>query len=437
MKKAIYIFILTAFILVPLGSAAAQTETPPAIMAPAAVPVDQLLDYEVQQYLSAHPPAGTNLYAITEISDGPHGVYISLAGLRPDRQPPYDWGMEDNDTVIWTGTLKKVAGVISPFTVGDTCHNCARRTAGPGGGSDIYFPWQAGKKMLMGPRGVHGAGDFGTTGMVAIDWVSGDDFGGNAANNTVYASAGGTIDYICHGTLQSAIRVTDGTTIVLYAHLIYNSNMTIGHTYVRGEPIGVLKYGAFNESCGWAEQSANHYHLHWMIVPAGGRYRAESWSLTTALATWNRGNEQIKVNMWMTGGGGTGPQLPNPGPDDPPSDPGGPIVIDPQNPANLRLSGVHFWDYVIGGLNSLYVSLVLNNLPPTLSSEESDQTWDLATTMTATMIRDANTILVNDTINFLPVLLLVLLIIIIETAMRVIGIILLVMTLIKAIPFIP
>jgi hypothetical protein len=441
--KTVYRILVIAVVVSLLATPVmAQTEQPPAILAPATQAVDPLIEYEVQQYLTANPPAGTTIYAITDVSSGDGGVYISVVGLNPDAQPPYNWSLEDGgSTVIWAGMLKKAGGELSLFVVDTTCHTCSRNDGGPGGGSDIYFPWQAGKQMLMGPRGIHGAGDYGTSGMLAIDWVSGDDFGGNAAGPTVYASAPGSIDYVCHDTendKSTTVRITDGSTIIVYAHLIYNSSLVGGHSFARGQPIGTLKYGTFGSpsvGCGWAQQSANHYHLHWMFVPASGKYRTEGWQLTVGTTTWSRGNEKIKVNMWMTGGSGSGGQLPNPGQDDPPGGPGGTIIIDPENPENLRLSGLHFWDYVIGGLNTVFVTLVLNNLPASTVNQESNDQWTLAINITATMIRDANTILVNDTINFAPVILLFAVVFSIEIIMRAIGIAILILSLIKLIPF--
>lgn len=427
----------------------------PVILAPGTTILDPLLELDLRDYLTAAPPAATNIYAVSDVSNGDGGVYVSVVGLRPDLPDPYVWGLEDGNSVIWTGMIKKSGGQMQLYRPGVTaCHDCKTLDGGPGGGSDIYFPWAAGKRMMMGPRGIHGAGDYGTSGMIAIDWVGGDDM--NSAGPTVYASSSGSIDYVCHDTTHdksTAVRITDGSTVILYAHLIYNSNLAGGHTFSRGQPIGQLKYGNFGTpsvGCGWAQQSANHYHLHWMIDPNGGKYRTESWTLTVNTATWQRGNEQVKTNMWMSGGSGSGGVVTPPGqgdspdgcttppcPDDPGGNPGNPVIIDHDNPANLRLSGIHFWDYVIGGLNTIFVQVVLENFPESTVSQEGDQTWDLAVNMMATLIRDTNTILVNDTFNFSMVFIVMGMILGIEIFMRLIGVALLILTVIKRVPFIP
>jgi hypothetical protein len=199
---------------------------------------------------------------------------------------------------------------------------------------------------MYGLRGIHGSGDYGTSGMVAVDLVGGDTLGTNIAPPTVYASASGTISYICTDGTSVAVQVTNGTDTFIYAHLVDNANLTIGHAVTKGVPFASITYGSYTDECGWASQSATSYHLHWMFAPDSGFFQTEGYVLDTSTGVFTRGTETVNKLGYLTASGGSSVIIDNP--DDPINGPV--LVIDPYNPANITLSGGHIWDNIIMGL---------------------------------------------------------------------------------------
>jgi hypothetical protein len=217
---------------------------------------------------------------------------------------------------------------------------------GGGGGANILLPFAPGNQMMYGLRGIHGSGDYGTSGMVAVDLVGGDTLGTNIAPPTVYASASGTISYICTDGTSVAVQVTNGTDTFIYAHLVDNANLTIGHAITKGNPFASIKYGSYTDECGWASQSANSYHLHWMFAPDSGFFQTEGYVLDTSTGVFTKGTETVNKLGYLTASGGSSVIIDNP--DDPIDGPV--LVIDPLNPANITLGGGHIWDNMIMGL---------------------------------------------------------------------------------------
>lgn len=377
------------------------------ILGPATQPVDPLIEYQIIEYLGQNPPAETHIYAITNVSTNENGLFVSLAGLRPDLPAPYTWSMVDG-SVIWIGSLERVNGewgeYIPPLPEISCTGNCSPHLGGPGGGPDIQFPWQSGAKMMYGILGIHGAGDYGFTGGYYVDWVGGDELGADVASPVVYASAAGAIDYICDDGTSVAVRLVGGDNTFVYAHLLDHPSLVVSASYTRGQPLGVLKYGSFNDSCGWASQKPTNYHLHWGFDPDGGYFQTEGWVLHFSDGIWRRGSEQVKKQQWMTGGGGAynnaeyndGDPLANPGDTF--------IVIDSSNPDALRFTGQHIWDYILAGLNRLFTQYVLNVFPVAAEDEDTETMWLAMENVLLTLLRDGNILLVNDVINLLPVI---------------------------------
>jgi hypothetical protein len=373
-------------------------------------PLPALFQIDVVSFLSTTPPAETQLYAVMSYAMNTHGEFVSLAGLDPNTPPPYDWSLEDGN-VIWTGTLTRVNGVIELYQP-----NRARAQVMPlasvaypliqllpsldGGGTEIYFPWATGSQMMFGTRGVHGGG-FGITGAVGIDWLSGDDFGGLAAPPTVYASTDGTITDVCTDDHSMAIKVEGTAETIGYYHLEIDSAMTNGTTVTRGQPIGNLVYGSFNDDCGWAEQQPDHYHLHWVIVPDGNSYQAEGWTLHTGDEEWSRGSTTVGPSQWLQGGGGFGSY--GSGEDDPGSAGTGTLVIVPGQDTASSGGGKHLWDYVLLGVNSFYTAFKNFYMPSDPVNAGNEQFWTIAANMMRAMVETANLVLVNDVITFAPV----------------------------------
>jgi hypothetical protein len=392
-----------------LFTSAARVYAPlPVVMAPPSSEVDELLALDVSEYLDdGNFPAETNIYAISGVSLGDGGTYVSLVGLDPDTPAPYDWNYE-NETIIWEGSLFQTGGVFSVYV--PTRYPTIE--AASGGGADVAFPWAIGSKMMFGPRGIHGGQNN------AVDWVSGDDLGEGAAGPEVYASADGEIINVCEDNTQMGITVDGPNYRFGYLHLEKDSNLTVGKAFVRGDYIGRLKYGKFTDTCGYADQAPNHYHLHWTFQPENGIFKAESWILYYNTSEWKRGNETVKVNQWMTGGGGI----------DNPTDPG-----DPGDPT-VPVSVPRFWTYILTGVRSIYNKL-LAVMPDSLASDQSHASFGMARSALADLISMANIFLVGDVINFMPVIYVYLALFIIRWLLFLPGVVFWILQLIKKIPF--
>lgn len=182
-----------------------------------------------------------------------------------------------------------------------------------GGGSTVNFPWEAGKQMYFGTLGVHGNGEFGTVGMYFVDWVGGSQYGPNSAGPNMYASADGTIDYICQDSYAMGFR-TNGTNPMFYLHLNRSAPVSFGDELSKADPIGTLRGGDFCTGnprpagcqCGYADNTPTSYHIHWGFKPSNGYFCAEGWCLNIASQVWTKGSDQVRVGGWMTGGGGIG-----------------------------------------------------------------------------------------------------------------------------------
>jgi hypothetical protein len=400
-------FVISVILICSLlfTSAAQLYDPPPVVMAPPASEVDELLALDVSEYLDAgNFPAETNIYAISGVSLGDGGTYVSLVGLDPDTPAPYEWSYEDDSMIIWKGTIFQTGGVFSVY-------NPVTATL-TGGGADVAFPWSVGSKMMFGPRGIHGSQNN------AVDWVSGDDLGADAAGPEVYASADGTIISVCKDAIQMGITIDGPSYRFGYLHLEKDENITVGDSYARGEYIGRLKYGTFKDTCGETSQAPNHYHLHWTFQPENGIFKAESWILYYNTSEWKRGNDTVKVNQWMTGGGGI----------DSPTDPNDPG--DPTVPVTVP----RFWTYILTGVRSINNKL-LAVMPDSLESDQSHASFGMARSALADLISMANIFLVGDVINFMPVIYVYLALFIIRWLLFLPGVVFWILQLIKKIPF--
>jgi len=280
------------------------------------ISIDKGVEEKINHWLSVDPPNGLRWWIVTDASQIGQDWRVSLVGLN-EYNSPTTWRLDDG-TAAWTGSI-----TIHPDgTLQVNNRQASYKLASPNeqtGGGAVYFPWARGKSMMYGIRGVHGAGDFGTTGMYAIDWMGGDDLGSGVAGDTVYASATGTIDYVCNDGKSVAVRLQSGDDYYLYAHLQNNANLTIGHTFNARENIGSLVHGSFSGSCGSADQSDNHYHLHWMFTPDNnGYFQVEGCILDISQQTWTCGRDTRGPGEYIAddgtgsgGGGGDDPSTTN------------------------------------------------------------------------------------------------------------------------------
>jgi hypothetical protein len=419
--KSIFSILAIAFLLI---QPAQTTQGVPVVLVEnERHPVPALFLYDARAWLENNLPAATNIYAVMNYSLTNRGEFISLAGLSPSTPAPYAWNLEDGN-VLWTGSITRVNGAIQLYQPAQKTAALPLpliSVAGPlldlfpvsnttGGGVDVFMPWATGKQMMFGDRGVHGGG-LGLSGAVGIDWVSGDDFGANAAPAIVYASAAGSVTATCVDDHSQAVLIA-GTNSFGYLHLSKNPVIPEGTTFARGAPIGTLVYGSFNDTCGWADQLPKHYHLHWVIQPSAGRFQAEGWTLKTGDATWTRGNEKVTPRKWLTGGGGYG--SPASGADD--GQTTGTVVIVPGNPNASGGGGAHLWDYVVLFLNDVYSKFVMWYMPSNPINADNDKFWGVAQNMMRDMIETANIFLVNDVINLSPVIFLAGIVLVLQIA---------------------
>jgi hypothetical protein len=310
-------------------------------------PISTQLRERLDDWLLNSPPSAAPYYIVTNTSMIGDVTRVSLVGVDLE-SPDADWNFEDGDHTVWLGSVTVSAdGVVTYDDPVTGASKMAAPSMANGGGSYLSFPFAAGTTALYGPRGVHAAG-YGTTGMRAIDIVSGDDMGASAAPPYATAADAGTVDYVCDDGTSVAVRTHNSSTgdYFIYAHMINNANLVEGHTFSAGEVIGSLVYGTFDDDCGWADQQAKHYHLHWGFAPASGKFQVGGCVLTVSTQAWACGQDQIKVGGYLTGGGGFV------GNGDDTNTGGGSVVTDPT-----------FWDYFLIGVLNLIERIFVKNLP--------------------------------------------------------------------------
>lgn len=326
--------------------AEAQSEPPEIIKAIA--PVSTEIRMAVQVWLVDNAPAPARYWVISYVEPRGDETLVSIAALDIE-DPNVRWYITEN--AIWLGTVIVHADMTVEMYSSNVAENVMRHVPklampvlGPGGGSYVRFPWQAGGTMMYGPRAVHAAG-YSTSGMQAVDFVGGDDMGSGVAPPRVYASTGGVIDYVCNDGTAVAVRVHNASSsdYFIYSHMLNNASLTMDANVSAGGLMGTLKYGTFDDDCGWASQKDNHYHLHYGFSPSGGSYRMENCILSISNATWQCGTQTIRTGQFLKGGGGvfTG------------GDSGGVAIQQPG-----------FWDYVVTGVITIWDRAVIQSMPP-------------------------------------------------------------------------
>ena len=169
---------------------------------------------------------------------------------------------------------------------------------------EYRFPWYPGTRMQYGQRGVHDNGFPGhTPGWLAVDLVSDGDTGAGHAPNLLLASAAGTISYKCEpdrrqGERTTAVRIGN----LMYTHLLNSADLYEGRSVFQHEVLGQLESGTFNETCGYADQQDDHFHVH-LGFPDTGTITFEDWTLNMASGVWQRGSETRGIGGWFEAGG--------------------------------------------------------------------------------------------------------------------------------------
>lgn len=387
MKKLTYIFLLL-FVLSFIPAQAHAQGTPVVLWS--TLPMgDELREY-INAWLAVDPPSDAPYYIVTNWKTKNGLSRVSLLGVSSQVEKS-TWSFEENgNSIVWMGSVKVDSAGTVELISKPTPQAMNRMSAPPptvpgaGGGTYVAFPFQAGKAMIYGPRAVHGSGDYGTNGMLAVDLVSGDDLGPGAAPPYVYASDAGTIDYVCADATNVAVRTYNASTgdYFVYAHLQDNENLIEGTAFTRGQLIGSLVYGTFDDNCGWAQQQEDHYHLHWMFVPSNNAYQAEGCILSISTKKWTCGTETIGTGGWLKGGGGSGTGL------------------DDVTGSSGAYASLGFWDYFLNGLLQVFSVTLLANMP---THQEVEYLYTI--TNTISLVIKIAYVLLRSNINIIPMIL--------------------------------
>ncbi|MBI5950216.1 MAG: hypothetical protein HY865_01050 [Chloroflexi bacterium] len=355
MKKIMQILVIIC-LFAPMSTVGAQTA--PSVV-DTTIPVDAIIKADINSWLETNAPGEYPYWAITAVmpEDEETGeIFVSLVALNLDDPNDKSWHITDDGIVLWMGSITIKDHAVQIYSDGGfeaAKTSGGAKTAIPakfedGGGSNVRFPWDSGMSMMYGTRGVHAAGGGGSyaEGFSAVDFIGGDDLGATVASNRVYAVANGQVDYYCVDSSSTLIRTEDTATnsYYIYAHLLDNNTLRTGYTFYQGDYMGSLKYGSFDDNCGWAEQTAKHYHLHFGFRPASGFFTMEGCTLSMSSEEWNCGNGKVvKTGQFIMNGWG-----------------GAPTVGDD---ANVYSNIVGFWDLFLTGAAGFWDQTVVNNMP--------------------------------------------------------------------------
>jgi hypothetical protein len=358
--RRICIILALLFALVLPGSVHADA---PIILLGSTVNLPEGLSQAVIATLQTNRPNDTPYYVITYIQAESSSVWlVCVAATSVDN--PTDFDISEN--LLWAGTLRitqSVAGQWQGEYVTAGRPHAPKMAAlssidslGTGGGAFVKFPIQPGANAMYGISGVHGQGEYGSSGVVFVDLLGGSNMGSNVMSDRAYASATGVVDYLCKDDMNVAMRVDSGSgEVYYYVHLLNNSNLTLGHSFSVGSLLGSLKHGTFTGSdpvrCGAANQQETTYHVHWGFVPKNGQFQANKWILNVSKQTWSDGTTTVRA----------GQMLSNPGTYVPPGE------TAPDDTSIGAGNIVSFWDLIIAGLYAI-AGAIVSVLPQHTSS---------------------------------------------------------------------
>jgi hypothetical protein len=378
------------------------------------------------------PPAAVPYYAVTYTQQDNNGIYVSMVGLNIEN-PDDEWSIVGdefgNQQVVWMDTLLVApdGSITLPFAEPTSSASAFKLAApiyapsvGPGGGNYVRFPWQPSKAVQFGILGAHDA-EFGLSGGVAVDFVSGDDMGSAAANDFVYASVTGSVSHICDYGDTVAVRLSGDGDQFLYAHLLPNENLELNYTFSAGSKMGRLKHGTFTDECGNAFQKENHWHLHWGFLMSGGKFRAEGCTMTGAgpLAKWQCGDKTVKVLGFLYHYGNIS------------ANPGDPGTIGDHTGIGGAGGGPSFWDYFLEGVTGIFSALFIKSLPE--HNTNLNSLFNGVLTSVKVVMRVAY-MLIRGNLNLLPTLAFVGIGLVFAGVIRLINVVLFVLRFIKQIP---
>lgn len=351
MDKAIWkLAIILLVLLVPFGTASADSIP----YARHTVTVPLYLQDIVTNVLLANPVDGADYYAITDITSHGSVYVVSVAAIKGC--DPQTWNLDcaiKLFTIATDGTISGIEGtpeysnLTSAFMNDYEQYKPNSLNDGTVGGDDGDYsnsnlpvlPFKAGTKVVIGSRGVHDAG-FSLTGWKAVDLVSGSDIGSGAAPNEVYASIDSEITYVCRDDHSVAVRAGN----FLYAHLHDNANLVVGYNLKRGVKFASMVVGSFTDTCGWASQQPNHYHLHFG-VPGVTAVEFAGWTFKPFEGGFVRGNTWVRTGDYLLNPGLTGGDY------------------SAGDPAEQIKQGNSFWDGIVSAMINVIRDGILKRFP--------------------------------------------------------------------------
>lgn len=437
MKK--YFFITVIFLLMcaaflPGLNVRAQTE--PAYVVGHTTPVSQGVIDSVNYWLEDNPPLPTDeikYYAITCNDEiGATGSrYICLAGLNIEN-PGDEWTIfssspENPRNGVWFGTLivysdgsvhrhdtppvtkimqfKKSAMVQHP-----------KYFAG-GGGNHVRFPFEPGKALTFYDTEPCIWSCENPANARTVYFRSGEDYGSFAANDSVYASVSGNIDWVCEsfGSVR-AVRIDGGADLFYYGGLFENENLVIGHSFAQNEIIATLRHGSYVNTCdGTVGQSETEWSLWWGVIMgdddvfvAEGAVLDDKDGLTPGYGNyfWTCKGQVIKPHQTMG---------------------------HCDNTVNGGSHNESFWSYMIDGFYGIFDAFYTSLMPANMSAE------DLITPLlnsVKVLVRIAAVLLIGQ-FNLGPAVAMIIVAISMRAVIGVIQVIGAIIRIVKSIPFVP
>jgi hypothetical protein len=295
-------------------------------MVPGTVDVEEEVENAVRQALASGRSTlpAADYYAISGLREADNWFFISVVGLK-DLKADLGWNLLDNG--VWFGLVLlrqhedgRYTGAVEGTTefthlLADVPENIlsdkAKQDLDPLQrrlvitSTSYRFPWESGTMMSYGQNGVHDNGFSAiVSGWKAVDFLSDGNTDAGHAPNRLLAAAAGTIGYVCQpgpGENSTAIRIGD----LFYTHLLIDGSLYTGRSVNQGEELGQMKGGSFNETCGYAYQGSDWFHVHWGF-PNTGSFQVEDWTLNLSDGLWRRGGEVRGVGNWFLAAGGSG-----------------------------------------------------------------------------------------------------------------------------------
>jgi hypothetical protein len=125
----------------------------------------------------------------------------------------------------------------------------------------------------------------------------------------------------------------------MYTHLNQsNSQLQVGFSFEKGEPLTGMVVGSFTDDCGYADQNPANWHVHFGF-PDYGTWPFEAYTLSTADGVFYGWDGNYETGDIITA------EWDVPNPPGPPGPPGG-------------SGGTSIWDFLVEGLVTVAASIV-------------------------------------------------------------------------------